>query len=80
MKKKIAELTLEELLKKQKLIKNVLRACLLVMLVSIIILLFTIYKSKNFILLVLFPACIFPILPLLISYGQINTEIKNRKQ
>jgi len=76
--KKLSELTLEELDQKKKMAGGAVIGLLIVMVLAATILLYLIFKTKNFVLLAVLPACFMTILPVFIYVTQINKEIKSR--
>lgn len=77
-KNKLAELTADELGKQKSSLKRILFATGIVMLVLCIVLLYLINKSRNFALIAVIPCCLLMLLPGIIRWSQINTEIKSR--
>ncbi len=78
-KNKLSDLTLAELYEKKKKITGVTIGLGIVMVVSCSILLYLIFKNKNFTLLAVVPGCLMTLLPGVIYLSQLNTEIKSRQ-
>ncbi|MEA5141590.1 hypothetical protein [Arcicella rigui] len=76
---KLAELTLEELLIKQKKAKAAFIGVCIVMTIALITLVYLVVKSKNYVLLGVGGASVLTLLPSFIVLKQIDTEIKSRK-
>ncbi|MEA5428431.1 hypothetical protein [Arcicella lustrica] len=76
---KLAELTLEELLIKQKKAKGAVIGLGIVMAIALITLIYLAIKSKNYVLLAVAGGSGLTFLPSIIALKQIETEIKSRK-
>lgn len=78
-KNNLAELTLEELLIKQKKAKAAVIGLSIVMAVALITLIYLAIKSKNYVLLAVAGGSGLTLLPSFIVLKQIDNEIKSRK-
>lgn len=76
---KLAELTLEELLIKQKKAKAAVIGLGIVMAIALITLIYLALKNKNYALLGVAGGSAITLLPSFIALKQIETEIKSRK-
>jgi CDP-diglyceride synthetase len=76
--KKLTELTLEELIAKQKTLKGAFIGLGIVMLIACIALIYLALKSNNLTLIVIAICCSITLLPSFIALSQINNEIKSR--
>ncbi|MBB6005281.1 hypothetical protein [Arcicella rosea] len=76
---KLADLTLEELLVKQKKAKAAVIGLGIVMAIALIILIYLALKNKNYALLGVAGGSAITLLPSFIALKQIETEIKSRK-
>lgn len=76
---KLAELTLEELLIKQKKAKGAVIGLGIVMAIALATLIYLATKSKNYALLAVAGGSGLTLLPSIIALKQIETEIKSRK-
>ncbi|KQC00711.1 hypothetical protein [Pedobacter sp. Hv1] len=78
-KNKLSTLTLEELYEKRKKLKSTSMGIGIGMVVICSVLLYLIFKTKNFVLLAVVPGCLMTLLPSFIVLSQLNTEIKSRE-
>ncbi len=75
----LTELSTEELYRKKQGVQGALIGLGLVMLAASVILIYLVITAKTPKVLAAIPVtCILALLPAFISFGQINTEIKNR--
>lgn len=78
-KNKLSALTLEELYEKRKKLKGLAVGIGIAMIIICSVLLYLIFKTKNFVLLAVVPGCLMTLLPSFIVLGQLNAEIKLRE-
>lgn len=78
-KNKLSALTLEELYEKKKKLKGMAIGIGIGMVIICSVLLYLIFRTKNFVLLAVVPGCLVTLLPSFIILGQINAEIKLRE-
>ncbi len=76
---KLSDLTLEELNKQKNSLKGVLIGLGIVTLIAYSILLYLAIKNRNFVLIAIIPCGAITLLPGLIRWSQLNTEIKSRQ-
>lgn len=79
MSNNLSQLSLESLIKQRNLLKGVAIGLGLVLLLAFTIVLYIAFEKKNFGLIAVLPASMITLLPILIRFGQINTEIKSRQ-
>ncbi|RZL57753.1 MAG: hypothetical protein EOO93_17525 [Pedobacter sp.] len=79
MKSNLSEQSLESLTKQRNLLKGAAIGLGIVLLVAFCIILYVAMQKKNFALIAVLPASMITMLPILIRFGQINTEIKSRQ-
>ena len=79
-KKKLSELTLNELYTEKKKIKGILMGFGIVMIIACIILIAVAVKSKNYALIAVASGSFITLLPITTRLGQIDKEIKTREQ
>lgn len=80
MKKKLSELTLEELGKREKTVRSILIGGSISMFVLLAVLVYLIFKTQLFVLVAVMPALFVTILPGVIILIRIKAEIKSRNQ
>jgi len=80
MKKKLSELTLEELEKREKTVRSILIGGSISMFVLLAVLVYLIFKTQLFVLVAVMPALFVTILPGVIILIWIKAEIKSRNQ
>jgi hypothetical protein len=78
-KNQLSELTLEELYKKKKTLQGATIGLGIVMVIAFSILLYLVFKSRNFALITIIPAGLISLIPGIIGLVQVNSEIKSRK-
>jgi len=71
--------SIESLIKQRNLLKGVAIGFAIVLLVAFSLILYVAVQKKNFGLIAVLPASMITLLPILIRFGQINTEIKSRR-
>ncbi|WP_316734866.1 hypothetical protein [Pedobacter aquatilis] len=79
MKNSLSEQSLESLTKQRNLLKGAAIGLGIVFLLAFGIILYIAMQKKNFGLIAVLPASMITLLPILIRFGQINTEIKSRQ-
>jgi len=79
MKTTLSEQSLESLIKQRNLLKGVAIGFGLVLIIAFALILFVAIKKKNFGLIAVLPASMITLIPILVRFGQINTEIKSRQ-
>ncbi|MDN3586912.1 hypothetical protein QWY86_09550 [Pedobacter aquatilis] len=79
MKDNLSNQSLESLIKQRNLLKGVAIGFGVVLLLAFTIILYVAFQKKNFGLIAVLPASMITLLPILIRFGQINTEIKSRQ-
>lgn len=79
MKNSLSEQSLESLTKQRNLLKGAAIGLGIVLLLAFSVILYVAVQKKNFALVAVLPASMITLLPILIRFGQINTEIKSRK-
>ena len=75
----LSEQSLESLTKQRNLLKGVAIGFGIVLLIAFSIILYVALQKRNFALIAVLPASLITLLPILIRFGQINTEIKSRQ-
>ena len=80
MKKKLSDLTLEELEKSEKTVRSILIGGSISMFVLLAVLVYLIFKTQLFVLVAVMPALFVTILPGVIILIRIKAEIKSRNQ
>lgn len=75
----LSDLTLDELYKKKKTLQGAVIGLGIVMVTAFSILLYLVFKSKNFVLITIIPACLISLIPAIVGLAQVNSEIKLRK-
>ncbi|SHF70251.1 hypothetical protein [Pedobacter caeni] len=78
-KNQLSELTLDELYKKKKTLQGATIGLGIVMVIAFSILLYLVFKSRNFVLITVIPAGLISLIPGIIGLSQVNSEIKSRK-
>ena len=78
-KNQLSELTLDELYKKKKTLQGATIGLGIVMLIAFSILLYLVFKNRNFALITIIPAGLISLIPGIIGLAQVNSEIKLRK-
>lgn len=76
---KLSDLSLEKLESKKKTVQSLAIGLGIVILIASSILFYFAIASKNFALIAVAIGSLMSLMPILISIGQINTEIKSRK-
>ncbi|MCX8531035.1 hypothetical protein [Chryseobacterium luquanense] len=76
---KLSDLSLEKLESKKKTVQSLAIGLGIVMLIACSILFYFAITSKNFALIAVAIGSLMSLMPILISIGQINAEIKSRK-
>ena len=79
MKNNLSEQSLESLIKQKNLLKGAAIGYGIILLVAFCFILYVAVKKKNFALLAVFPASMIILLPILMRFGQLDKEIKLRK-
>ena len=78
--KKLTELTLSELNTEKKKVKGILTGIGIVMIIACVILITVAVKSKNYALIAVASGSFITLLPIMTRLGQIEKEIKTRKE
>lgn len=78
-KKKLSELTLEELIKKKNQSKGAAIGLGIVIIIAVIVLVMLALKTENYALITVGLSSLIAILPMFIAFKEINDEIKSRK-
>ena len=79
MKNNLSEQSLEFLVKQRNLLKGVAIGFGVVLLLAFSIILYVVIEKKNFALIAVLPASMITLIPILLRFRQINTEIKSRQ-
>ncbi|WP_231464259.1 MULTISPECIES: hypothetical protein [unclassified Pedobacter] len=79
MKSNLSELSLESLIKQRNLLKGVAIGFGLVLLLAFTVVLYVAIQKKNFGLIAVLPASMITLLPIMLRFSQIKTEIKSRQ-
>lgn len=79
MKNNLSEQSLESLVKQRNLLKGVAIGFGVVLLLAFSIILYVVIEKKNFALIAVLPASMITLIPILLRFRQINTEIKSRQ-
>lgn len=79
MKNNLSGQSLEFLIKQRNLLKGVAIGFGIVLLLAFSIILYVAIEKKNFALIAVLPASMITLLPILLRFNQINTEIKSRQ-
>lgn len=75
---KLSELTIEELNKRKKILQGATIGFGIVMVIALAILVYLMFRNRNFTLVAIIPACLIVLLPGIINLSKINSEIKTR--
>lgn len=76
----VTELSTEELLKQKKTLTGAALGLGITMIAACVILFYLIIRSKNYMLIMIIPACMISLIPSFMRLGQINAELKSRKK
>lgn len=76
---KLSDLSIEQLESKKKTVQSLAIGLGIVMLIACFVLFYVAIISKNFALIAVAIGSLMSLMPVLISIGQINAEIKSRK-
>jgi len=79
MKENLPKQTLESLIKQRNLMKGVATAYIILLVIAISVLLYLSFKNKNFVPLAVAPSSMIILVPILLSLGRLNKEIKSRE-
>ena len=78
MKKKLSDMTIDELNKRKNTLKGAMIGISIVMIIAYGILLYLVIKSKNFVFLTIIPSGFLTLIPIIMGLKQIDAEIKSR--